>query len=125
MPAWLRDLGLSGRRQIALLRLRTQHLQAALGVRLALTTLTDLAGKEASKPRPRNRQLLVDVSVIVRGDARTGIQRVVRAIVQQLLHIRLPDSTSSLCAQVAGRATAMRRVTSGPNTYRLPQALST
>ena len=85
MAAWLRDLGLSGRRQLALLRLRTQRLQAARNVRLALTTLADSAGQEASEPHPRNRQLLVDVSVIVRGDARTGIQRVVRAIVQQLL----------------------------------------
>ena len=32
-----------------------------------------------------NKQLLVDVSVIIRADARTGIQRVVRALLKQLL----------------------------------------
>ena len=32
----------------------------------------------------RNRQLLVDVSVIVQSDARTGIQRVVRAVLSEL-----------------------------------------
>jgi glycosyltransferase involved in cell wall biosynthesis len=33
----------------------------------------------------KNSQLLVDVSVIIQGDARTGIQRVVRAILSELL----------------------------------------
>ena len=35
-------------------------------------------------PHPAKRQLLVDVSVIIRNDARTGIQRVVRALLGQL-----------------------------------------
>ncbi len=37
------------------------------------------------------RQVLIDVSVIVHNDARTGIQRVVRALVGQLAELELPD----------------------------------
>jgi glycosyltransferase involved in cell wall biosynthesis len=36
-------------------------------------------------PKPRRRQLLVDVSELVQRDAKTGIQRVVRAILRQWL----------------------------------------
>ena len=38
-------------------------------------------------PSPVGRQLLVDVSVIASGDARTGIQRVVRALLGQLVSL--------------------------------------
>lgn len=39
---------------------------------------------------PGKRQLLVDVSTIVRADVRTGIQRVVRAILGHLAEVELP-----------------------------------
>jgi glycosyltransferase involved in cell wall biosynthesis len=42
---------------------------------------------------PEAKRLLVDVSVIIRGDARTGIQRVVRAILSEL-HLNPPDGYS-------------------------------
>lgn len=42
-------------------------------------------------PATRSRQLLVDVSVIIQNDARTGIQRVVRAILGQLDAAALRD----------------------------------
>lgn len=42
---------------------------------------------------PGGRQLLVDVSEIIRSDARTGIQRVVRALLRQLLNADLPGVT--------------------------------
>ncbi len=41
-------------------------------------------------PRPRLRQLLVDISELVRHDARTGIQRVTRAILNEWLRLELP-----------------------------------
>lgn len=40
---------------------------------------------------PENRQLIVDASVIVRQDVRTGIQRVVRALLGQLVAVAGPD----------------------------------
>lgn len=42
---------------------------------------------------PGGRQLLVDVSTIVRTDVRTGIQRVVRALLGQLMEADLPGVT--------------------------------
>lgn len=42
---------------------------------------------------PGRRQLLVDVSTIIRADARTGIQRVVRALLGQLVHANMPGVT--------------------------------
>jgi len=42
-------------------------------------------------PTPDRRQLLVDLSVIVQRDARTGIQRVVRALLGQLMAYSGPD----------------------------------
>ena len=44
-------------------------------------------------PAPVGRQLLVDVSVIVTGDAGTGIQRVVRALLRQLVLLAGEDIT--------------------------------
>lgn len=41
-------------------------------------------------PQPRVRQLLVDISELVRHDSRTGIQRVTRAILNQWLREPLP-----------------------------------
>jgi glycosyltransferase involved in cell wall biosynthesis len=41
-------------------------------------------------PQPRARQLLVDISELVRHDARTGIQRVTRAILNEWLREALP-----------------------------------
>ncbi len=41
-------------------------------------------------PRPRLRQLLVDISELVRHDARTGIQRVTRAILHEWLRLETP-----------------------------------
>jgi glycosyltransferase involved in cell wall biosynthesis len=43
--------------------------------------------------RPGGRQLLVDVSTIIRADVRTGIQRVVRALLGQLMKADLPGVT--------------------------------
>ena len=42
---------------------------------------------------PQGRQLLVDVSTIIRGDVRTGIQRVVRALLGQLVNTQIPGVT--------------------------------
>ena len=36
-------------------------------------------------PRPRRRQLLLDVSIIAQGDARSGIQRVVRSLLREFM----------------------------------------
>ncbi len=58
--------------------------QIFLSERVARSTLFRLATGNSSAPASRN-QLLVDVSVIVKSDARTGIQRVVRALLLQLL----------------------------------------
>lgn len=61
------------------------------------------SGKPAPPPRQDGeaRQLLVDVSVILCDDARTGIQRVVRALLQQLLlH---PPSGFRVCPVFATR----------------------
>lgn len=44
-------------------------------------------------PVPDGRQLLVDVSTIVRSDTRTGIQRVVRALLGQLTAAEIPGVT--------------------------------
>lgn len=44
-------------------------------------------------PRPRRNQLLIDLSTLVQRDARTGIQRVVRAILGELLR-RPPEEYS-------------------------------
>lgn len=41
-------------------------------------------------PQPRARQLLVDISELVRHDARTGIQRVTRAILNEWLREEVP-----------------------------------
>jgi glycosyltransferase involved in cell wall biosynthesis len=41
-------------------------------------------------PQPRARQLLVDISELVRHDARTGIQRVTRAILNEWLREAIP-----------------------------------
>ena len=40
---------------------------------------------ENDPPGERTRQLLVDVSILARGDTRSGIQRVVRAVLQELM----------------------------------------
>lgn len=42
---------------------------------------------------PGGRQLLVDVSTIIKADGRTGIQRVVRALLGQLVRIDIPGVT--------------------------------
>jgi glycosyltransferase involved in cell wall biosynthesis len=43
------------------------------------------AAAQALPPRPARRQLLVDISELVQRDARSGIQRVVRSILRELL----------------------------------------
>lgn len=53
-----------------------EHLAANIGITLPL--------------RPPQKQLLVDVTVIAREDLRTGVQRVVRSILSQLLEADLP-----------------------------------
>ncbi len=45
---------------------------------------------QLSPPQPRARQLLVDISELVRHDARTGIQRVTRAILSEWLQTAAP-----------------------------------
>lgn len=45
---------------------------------------------QLSPPQPRARQLLVDISELVRHDARTGIQRVTRAILNEWLQTPVP-----------------------------------
>jgi glycosyltransferase involved in cell wall biosynthesis len=73
--------------------------KAAMGVQGLVSTIADqspalptsewasVAASIASNspPRPRRKQLLVDISVLVQHDARTGIQRVVRAILNHWL----------------------------------------
>lgn len=61
----------------------------------------------ASSPAPA-RQLLLDVSNIARNDARTGIQRVVRAIVSALQQVELAGVRVRLVA--ADRTTFYRRL---------------
>lgn len=54
-----------------------------------LASLASCMAKNAP-PRPRRRQLLVDISELVQRDAKSGIQRVVRAILMQWL-LNPPD----------------------------------
>ncbi|MDR3569729.1 MAG: glycosyltransferase family 1 protein [Syntrophobacteraceae bacterium] len=71
--------------------LRNQALGFALGfipVRRARSLVKRCSPSVGAAAPPRRRQLLVDVSVTVQNDARTGIQRVVRAILNQLLNHR-------------------------------------
>jgi glycosyltransferase involved in cell wall biosynthesis len=63
--------------------LRTRILCAVKGFRARAST-------RRAKPNQDVRQLLVDVSVIYRHDARTGIQRVVRALLLHLLSLDIP-----------------------------------
>lgn len=63
--------------------LRLQDLPAA-DRKIAATTLA-----HNFPPRPRPRQLLVDISELVRHDARTGIQRVTRAVLNEWLRLEL------------------------------------
>ena len=46
---------------------------------------------ENDPPGKRTRQLLVDVSSLARGDARSGVQRVVRAVLRELLRNPPPE----------------------------------
>lgn len=55
----------------------------------------------AAQAKPQPRQLLVDVSVLHQGDARTGIQRVVRALWLQLA--QAPPSGYMVCPVFATR----------------------
>ena len=71
-----------------------------LPVRLARQYASERAPTEATSPKPA-RQLLVDVSVIHQSDARTGIQRVVRALLLQLL--RAPPAGYRVCPIFATR----------------------
>ena len=57
-----------------------------------------LADERADIPHASARQLLLDVSHIARHDARTGIQRVVRAIASALQRQSLPDVRVKLVA---------------------------
>lgn len=50
-----------------------------------------IAFRHEPTTEPLARQLIVDVSVIVQNDARTGIQRVVRALLAQLMAAAGPD----------------------------------
>jgi hypothetical protein len=54
-----------------------------------------------SLPNDSTRQLLVDVSVIYQSDARTGIQRVVRSLLVQLL--AAPPAGYQVCPIFATR----------------------
>ena len=133
-------------------------LMAAARQRLLLGWL-DAAQNSLSEPRARvlvsalqppanaaparRRQLLVDVSVISRGDAGTGIQRVVRALLLQLLkapppgfdvrpiessrwhrYRHAPASFSAGLGQAAGFASG-RRLEAGPGDVYLGLDLAT
>lgn len=68
---------------------RAQRLVQEIGKLRSVPSTRDLSSV-ASKiavntPSPRQRALLVDISVLVQVDAKSGIQRVVRSIVSQLL----------------------------------------
>jgi glycosyltransferase involved in cell wall biosynthesis len=79
LPAWL----------LRLVPVRLARQSAATGVQSSQTTTTPM------------RQLLVDVSVIHQSDARTGIQRVVRSLLLQL--IAAPPSGFRVCPVFATR----------------------
>lgn len=79
LPAWL----------LKLLPVRLARLSAACGVQASQAAATPV------------RQLLVDVSVIHQSDARTGIQRVVRSLLLQL--IAAPPSGFRVCPVFATR----------------------
>jgi len=55
---------------------------------------------------PRQRRLLVDISVLARDDAHTGIQRVVRAVLAELT--RFPPDGFVVCPVVASRRMSYR-----------------
>lgn len=67
------------------------HIPRLIAVQSALRRLI-MAPRFRLEPavHPGCRQLLVDVSTIVRADARTGIQRVVRALLGQLVNADIP-----------------------------------
>ena len=66
--------------------------------------------KSATSPEPL-QQLLVDVSVIYQSDARTGIQRVVRSLLLQLL--KAPPAGYKICPVFATRQYGYRHVSDG------------
>lgn len=86
-----------------------------LPVRLARQYASERAPTAATSPKPA-RQLLVDVSVIHQSDARTGIQRVVRALLLQLL--RAPPAGYRVCPIFATRQHGYRYA--APNFLDLP-----
>lgn len=73
-------------------------------VRWYLARYSDANGHAAQSAG--NHQLLVDVSVIIRSDAGTGIQRMVRAILDQLL--QHPPAGYEVCPVYATRIQAYR-----------------
>jgi glycosyltransferase involved in cell wall biosynthesis len=98
------------------------NLVMGMPARLARRVLGQAAQRRKASPvRRADKQLLVDVSVIVQNDARTGIQRVVRALLMHLLtsppegycvrpvfctrrHGYRYVATSGACADMAWRA---------------------
>jgi glycosyltransferase involved in cell wall biosynthesis len=69
------------------------------------------AGLASDKPNQDTRQLLVDVSVIHESDARTGIQRVVRSLLLQLLDA--PPAGYCVCPVFATRQQGYRHAAPG------------
>lgn len=78
------------RRRLA--RLVQDIAQIDVGVSPSADDVTRLAAGIAANQRPRTgmRQLLVDISELVRRDAKSGIQRVVRSVLAQLLEAPPP-----------------------------------
>jgi glycosyltransferase involved in cell wall biosynthesis len=68
------------------------HLQNLKKIGLSRAEYTQACTKLAQlpPPQPRAKQLLVDISELVRHDARTGIQRVTRAILNEWLQTAMP-----------------------------------
>ncbi|MDR3065170.1 MAG: glycosyltransferase family 4 protein [Comamonas sp.] len=80
-------------------------------VRLARQCLNEPASIAATAHTSHTRQLLVDVSVIHQSDARTGIQRVVRALLLQLL--MAPPAGYRVCPVFATRQHGYRYAAPG------------
>ena len=89
------------------------RLGPALGRALASRNLAerDAAAANAAlslQPAFADRQILVDVSAIVRNDLRTGIERAARALIREMIAIATATASASNPSTRAARASSMR-----------------
>ena len=81
MSNWFHQTTLAARQLLLPVSLRFSRLLTVRMARVVLSKLTPAVGSEPGRPR----QLLADVSVISQSDAGTGIQRVVRELLRELI----------------------------------------